>query len=86
MSDAPRTDVGELSFDEALERLEKAAEQLEAGDVPLEDALRVYERSVRLFRHCNERLAHVEQRLELLTRDLDGGPVATRLEDDEDDG
>jgi len=81
-------DVQEMSFDEALEKLEAAARQLESGDVPLEEALEVYESAVRLFRHCNERLARVEERLELLTRDLDGEPVARPLEDsdgDEDD-
>lgn len=80
----PSPDVQEMSFDEALEKLEAAARKLESGDVPLEEALQVYERAVRLFRHCNERLAKVEERLELLTRDLDGEPRVRPLEENED--
>lgn len=80
LSEEPSTPVAELSFDQALEQLEAAARQLESGEVPLEEALQVYERAVVLFGHCNRRLQDVEQRLELLTRDLDGEPVARDLE------
>lgn len=71
--------VNTLSFDAALEQLEALAQQLEGGDIPLEDALRVYERAVELFSHCRTRLAVVEQKLELLTRDLEGEPVTEPL-------
>lgn len=62
----------DLSFDEALGQLEELAVRLEEGDTPLEDALSVYERAVGLFSHCRRRLDGVEQRLEKLSRDLDG--------------
>lgn len=71
MSDAAEQPVDELSFDRALEQLETLAERLEEGDIPLEDALSVYERAVALFSHCRKRLDGVEQRLDRLTRDLD---------------
>lgn len=71
--------VQNLSFDAALEQLEALAQQLEGGDIPLEDALRVYERAVELFSHCRARLAGVEQKLELLTRDLEGEPTTEPL-------
>ncbi len=73
--------IESLRFDEALERLERLALQLEQGDIPLEEALAVYERAVRLFRHCRTRLDEVERKLELLTRDLDGD-VATESIDE----
>jgi len=63
-----------LSFDAALAQLEELARQLEEGDIPLEDALEVYERAVQLFRHCRQRLEGVEHKLETLTRDLDELP------------
>lgn len=72
-----------MSFDEALSGLEEAALQLESGEVPLEQALEVYERAVRLFRHCNDRLGQVERRLEVLTRDLDGEPRTRPLADED---
>lgn len=81
MSEEPQAPpVAELSFDDALEQLERAARQLEGGEVPLEEALQVYERAVVLFRHCSRRLHDVEQRLELLTKDLDGDAATTPLD------
>ena len=73
--------IEELAFDEALDRLEGLAGQLEDGAVPLEESLRVYEEAVALFRHCRTRLTAVEQKLEVLTRDLDGEPVAEPVDD-----
>ncbi len=67
--------VEDLAFDTALEQLEELAGQLEDGDIPLEESLRVYEQAVGLFRHCRARLSSVEQKLEILTRDLDDEPV-----------
>jgi len=67
--------IEDLAFDTALDRLETLAAQLEDGDIPLEESLRVYEQAVALFRHCRARLSSVEQKLEVLTRDLDDEPV-----------
>jgi exodeoxyribonuclease VII small subunit len=62
----------ELTFDDALEKLEELAAQLEAGDVPLEKALEVYESAVHLFAFCRSRLDGMEQRIEQLSETLDG--------------
>jgi exodeoxyribonuclease VII small subunit len=62
----------ELTFDEALDKLEGLAGQLEAGDVPLEKALEVYESAVHLFAFCRTRLDGMEQRIEQLSETLDG--------------
>lgn len=77
--------VASLSFDDALTQLEALADELEQGDIPLEDALRVYEHAVELFGHCRARLEGVEQKLELLTRNLEDEPVAQPLEQTEDE-
>jgi len=81
-SDGP---IEELAFDAALGRLEVLAGQLEDGDVPLEESLRVYEQAVALFRHCRARLTRVEQKLEVLTRDLDSEPVTSPIDAAPDD-
>ncbi len=77
MSNEPAAD--DLSFDAALDQLEILARHLEEGDIPLEESLAVYERAVGLFRTCRDRLAGVEEKLELLTRDLEGEPITTPL-------
>ena len=79
----------DLTFDEALRQLEELAAKLEEGDIPLEDALKVYERAVGLFSLCRGRLDTMEQRIELLTEDLDGSlktePANLPVDDGEND-
>lgn len=62
----------ELKFEKALERLEKIVEDLESGNMPLEDALRKYEEGVKLCRVCTEKLSQTETKIEALTRTLNG--------------
>ena len=62
----------EIKFEKALERLEKIVEDLESGNVDLEEALKKYEEGVRLSGICQKRLAQAEKKIEVLTRSLDG--------------
>lgn len=62
----------ELKFEKALERLEKIVEELESGNIPLDEALKKYEEGVRLSRACSERLAQAEKKIQILTKTLDG--------------
>ena len=62
----------EIKFEKALERLEKIVEDLESGNIPLEDALKKYEEGVKLSRFCTQRLAQAETKIETLTRALSG--------------
>lgn len=66
--------MSELSFEEALARLEALVAALEGGDLPLEEALRRFEEGVRLTRLCTARLEDAERRVHLLTRGPDGAP------------
>ncbi len=60
------------NFETALEELEKVVEQLESGDLSLEDSLAAFEMGVGLVKLCNEKLTEVEKKVELLVRDKDG--------------
>ena len=62
----------EIKFEKALERLEKIVEELEEGNVSLEDSLKKYEEGVKLSAVCQQRLAQAEKKIEILTRSLDG--------------
>ena len=65
--------MGEVTFEEALSQLEALVARLEAGDLPLEEALRAFEEGVRLTRLCARRLEDAERRVHLLTRTPEGG-------------
>lgn len=74
-----------LSFEAALERLEQTVSKLEEGDLPLEEALVLFESGVALSRRCNETLEAAERRIEILVADRDGNetePFAEDLSDD----
>ena len=59
----------EGSFESSLEKLESIVDRLEAGDLPLETALAVFEEGVALTRRCAEQLGAAERRIELLVRE-----------------
>ncbi|MDZ7372556.1 MAG: exodeoxyribonuclease VII small subunit [candidate division KSB1 bacterium] len=56
------------SFESAMQRLEEIAAALEAGDLPLEESLRLFEEGMELSRYCASRLEEAEQRLKRLVR------------------
>ncbi|WP_434481705.1 exodeoxyribonuclease VII small subunit [Paenibacillus glycanilyticus] len=56
----------ELSFEEAMEQLEKIVERLESGDVPLETAIDLFQEGMKLSQLCGGKLEQVERKIELL--------------------
>jgi exodeoxyribonuclease VII small subunit len=60
------------NFESALEELEQVVEQLESGELSLEDSLSAFEKGVGLVRFCNQKLSEVEKKIELLVKDKEG--------------
>ena len=69
--------VTTLSFEQALEELESIVASLEAGNVPLEQSIAIYERGEALKARCEALLKAAEARVETITRDADGKPTGT---------
>ncbi len=67
-----KKDRGKKKFEEALQKLEKVVEQLESGDLSLEDSLAAFEEGVGLVKYCNQKLTEVEKKIELLVKDKEG--------------
>jgi exodeoxyribonuclease VII small subunit len=55
-------------FEQALAELESLVERLERGDLPLDEALRTFERGVELTRHCQASLKAAQQKVEILLK------------------
>lgn len=68
-------DVKTLSFEQALEELESIVTSLEAGNVPLEQSIAIYERGEALKARCETLLRAAEARVETITTDTDGRAV-----------
>lgn len=58
----------DLNFEAAMDRLEKIVEQMESGQLPLEDLIVRYEEGMNLVKVCQERLASAEQKIEIIAR------------------
>lgn len=53
-------------FEEAMEELEKLVEQMERGDLSLEESLKSFERGIGLTRTCQRALQEAEQKVQIL--------------------
>src|SRR5215472_8488663 len=60
------TDGPAPAFEQILQELEGLVTQLESGDLPLDEALRTFERGVRLTRECQAALTAAQQKVQLL--------------------
>ena len=68
------------TFEASLKELEKIVRQLEDGDLPLEESLKLFESGVKLSRECQERLNQAERRIEVLLTDENGNPSLQAIE------
>ena len=57
-------EIAALSFEQALEQLERIVAELESGQAPLERSIEIYERGARLKAHCESRLQAARLRVE----------------------
>ena len=56
------------TFETALDELEKVVKELEAGDLPLERSLELFEKGMALSETCRKQLEDAETRVEMLIR------------------
>jgi exodeoxyribonuclease VII small subunit len=64
--------MNEKSFETSLKELEEIVNRLEAGDLPLEQSLDLFEQGIRLSRDCQKRLDEAERKVEILLKGNDG--------------
>ena len=72
--------AAEANFEQAMQRLEHIVEQMESGDLALEELIVRYEEGMKLVKVCQERLAAAEERIEIITRNSAGKPVVKEFE------
>ena len=56
----------ELTFEQAMSRLEQIVRSLEGGNVPLEDLISLFDEGTKLVKHCTERLDKAEEKVRIL--------------------
>ena len=71
----------EIDFEKALEQLEGLVEELESGDLSLENSLKSFEKGIKLARLCQEQLSKAELQVQKLIEE-NGELKTTPLKDD----
>ena len=61
-----------LKFEDALARLETIVTELEKGDLPLHDSLKMFEEGIKLSKTCLKMLDDAERKVEIMVQDKDG--------------
>ena len=69
----------ELSFEEALGRLNEIVDQMEQGDLPLKDLIANYSEGMKLAGTCSQALSRAEQAMDLLVQEKDGEAGTQKL-------
>ena len=75
--------MAEKKFEASLARLEEIVRELETGDLPLEQSLKLFEEGIKLSRLCNKRLEEAERRVEILLKNKNGTVTAQPFEEKE---
>lgn len=83
---AAKAPAADLSFEDALEKLETIVEAMEGDDMPLETLLARYEEGTRLQQVCQAKLAEAELKIQALEKTADGELKLTPLEFPESEG
>ena len=73
----------EKTFESSLKQLEQIVEQLETGDLPLDQSLELFEQGVKLSRDCQKRLDEADRRVEILLKGSGGEYTAEPFEEPE---
>ena len=82
-NDAERQRMAALPFDKALAELKAVVEQLEAGNLALEDSIALFEQGVLLQRRCEKMLSEAELRFQRLVEQAGGKVRALDLSVDD---
>jgi exodeoxyribonuclease VII small subunit len=79
--------VAGVKFEQAMARLEAIVGELEKGDLPLDESLKIFEEGIRLSKSCLKVLEEAERKVEVLVQEKNGKKSlrAFSLEDDADE-
>jgi len=66
------THMAEVKFEDALKKLEKIVEDLEKGDLSLDEALKKYQEGIELARICSQRLESAKKKIDVLVKNKKG--------------
>lgn len=75
--------MAKMTFEKAMESLEKIVEELESGELALEEAMKKFEDGIKLSRQCAAKLEESEKKIALLMEKADGTLAQTDFDPDD---
>jgi exodeoxyribonuclease VII small subunit len=72
VTDQEEVPVAAVKFENAMARLETIVSELEKGDLPLDESLKIFEEGIRLSKTCLKMLDDAERKVEILIQDKEG--------------
>ena len=76
--------MAKLTFEKAMQNLEKIVQELESGELALEEALKKFEEGIKLSRQCTAKLEESEKKITLLMEKADGTLMKEQFDENDD--
>ena len=76
--------MAKLTFEKAMQNLEKIVQELESGELVLEEALKKFEEGIKLSRQCTAKLEESEKKITLLMEKADGTLMKEQFDENDD--
>jgi exodeoxyribonuclease VII small subunit len=70
----------EKTFEQAINELENIVDKLEKGELPLEEAMDVFQKGIELSKFCSKKLDEVERKISILVEDEKGKMIEEQFE------
>jgi exodeoxyribonuclease VII small subunit len=64
--------MAKQTFENAMKRLEGLVQELESGDLTLDEALKKFQEGIKLSKFCSKKLDEAEEKVSILLRDEEG--------------
>lgn len=64
-----KSDISKMSFEGAIKELGGIVQDIEQGEIPLQDSLEQYEKGMALIKHCKDILQKAEKRIEKIAKE-----------------
>lgn len=74
-----------VKFEQAMARLEAIVGELEKGELPLDESLKIFEEGIRLSKNCLKVLEEAERKVEVLVQEKNGKKHLRAFSSDDDD-
>lgn len=75
-----------MNFEKAMKKLEEIVQELEAGELSLEESIKKFEEGVKLSKYCSSKLDETEKKITLLLKDHHGNLTETPFIANDDEG